>query len=140
MNAFLPKFRIDFNKRFAFEPANATNAHRPCTLSDEELKEILCYHSSRKLSKNLELSYNSVIYQVQVKGEDYALPHAQVSIHEQLHGQVSLHYKGRVLSYTTYQKHKRTATIVSAKEPNKKIADLMAERMEISLKWITHGK
>jgi hypothetical protein len=63
-NEFLPKFTIDFNERFSVEPANATDAHRPCTLSDEALKEILCYHYNRKLSKKLELSYDNIIKQV----------------------------------------------------------------------------
>ncbi len=124
-NAFLPEFIIDFNQRFAVEPANATDAHRPCKLSDEALKEILCYHTNRKLSKNLELSYDNLIYQVKIQGEGYALRRAQVSVHEHLDGQVSLHYKGRKLNYTTYKKQKRTAAIISAKELNQKVEDIL---------------
>lgn len=124
-NAFLPEFTVDFNQHFAVEPVNATNAHRPCELSDEALKEILCYHFNRTLSKNLELSYDNVIYQVKTKGEGYALRHAHVSVHEHLDGQVNLYYKGRKLNYKTYRKQKRTASIVSAKELNKKIDDIL---------------
>lgn len=124
-NAFLPEFTVDFNKRFAVEPANATDAHRPCQLTDEALKEILCYHTTRQLSKNLELSYNNVIYQVKIKGEGYALRRAQVSVHEHFNGHVSLHYKNRNLNYTTYKKQKRTAAIVSAKDLNQTIEDII---------------
>jgi transposase len=124
-NAFLPEFIVDFNQRFAVEPANATDAHRPCKLSDEVLKEILCYHTDRKLSKNLELSYDNIIYQVKIKGEGYALRHAQVSVHEHLDGQVSLHYKNRKLDYTTHQKQKRIAAIINAKDLNQKIEDIL---------------
>lgn len=126
-NAFLPEFMLDFNQRFAVEPANATDAHRPCKLSDEALKEILCYHSNRKLSKNLELSHDNVIYQVKIKGEGYTLRRAQVSVHEHLDCQVSLHYKGRKLNYTTYKKQKRAAAIVSAKDLNQKIEDFIKQ-------------
>ena len=124
-NAFLPEFMVDFNERFAVEPANATDAHRVCKLSDEALKEILCYHSNRKLSKNLELSYDNIIYQVKIKGEGYALRRARVSVHEHMDGQVSLHYKGRKLNYTTYKKQKRAPIIVSAKDLNQKIEDII---------------
>lgn len=124
-NAFLPEFIIDFNKRFAVEPANETDAHRPCKLSDEALKEILCYHTNRKLSKNLELSYDNLIYQVKIQGEGYALRRAQISVHEHLDGQVSLYYKGRKLNYTTYKKQKRTAVIINAKDLNKKVEDIL---------------
>jgi len=72
-NAFLPEFMADYNKRFAVEPANATDAHRPCELSDAKLKNILCHHYERTLSKNLELSYNNIIFQVKTKGTGYAL-------------------------------------------------------------------
>jgi hypothetical protein len=124
-NAFLPEFIIDFNQRFAVEPANAIDAHRPCKLSDKALKEILCYHTNRKLSKNLELSYDNLIYQVKTQGEGYALRHAQVSVHEHLDGQINLYYKGRKLNYTTYKKQKRTAAIISAKDVNQKIEDIL---------------
>ena len=124
-NVFLPEFMADYNKRFAVEPANATDAHRPCGLSDENLKNILCHHYARTLSKNLEISYNNVIFQVKTNGPGYALRHAKVSVYEHLDGQVTLHYKGRDLQYTTYQRRTRAADIVPSKDVNHRMDEII---------------
>lgn len=124
-NAFLPEYMCDYNKRFSVEPANVTDAHRLCEFSDEKLKNILCYHYVRTLSKNLELSYGNVIYQVKTSGEGYALRHAKVSVHEQLDGQVTLHYRGRNLQYTTYEKRKRAIDAVNSKEVNQRVDEII---------------
>jgi transposase len=126
-NSFLPEFMSDYNNRFAVEAVNATDAHRPCKLSDEKRKDILCHHYTRTLSKNLELSYGNVIYQVKTIGEGYGLRHAKVGIYAHLDGQVTLHYKGRSLLYTTYQKQKRAAGIVSSKDVNKRMDELIKQ-------------
>jgi len=97
------------------------------TLQDRLVTEILCYHTDRTLSKNLELSYSNIIYQVKIKGEGYALRHVKVSVHEHLDGQVSLYYKGRKLNYTTHQKQKRITAIVSAKDLNKKMETIIKQ-------------
>jgi hypothetical protein len=123
-NRFLPEFMSDYNHRFAVEALNTTDAHRPCELSDEKLRDMLCHHYTRTLSKNLELSYGNVIYQVKATGEGYGLRHAKVGVRAHLDGRVTLHYKGRSLLFTTYQKQKRTANIVSSKDVNKRMDEL----------------
>jgi hypothetical protein len=124
-NAFLPEFMADLNERFAVEPANTTDAHRRCDLSNEKLKNILSHHYDRTLSKNLELSYNNIIFQVKTKSSGYALRHAKVTLHEHLDGQVTLHYKGRDLQYKTYKKRTRVADIVSSKDVNQRMDEII---------------
>ena len=130
-NAFLPKFIVDLNQRFAVEPTSQINAHRECDLSDEELNSILSFHYTRKLSKNLELSYENTIYQIKTTGKGYALRHANVTVQEHLNGQITLSYKGRQLEYTTYHKKKKTAEIISEKQLNQKIDTVIKKNLKI---------
>lgn len=43
-NAFLPEFIEDYNKRFAVEPKNNVNAHRPTILTEEAMDLIFSVH------------------------------------------------------------------------------------------------
>lgn len=124
-NDFLPEFMVDYNKRFSVVPTNATDAHRTCELSDTKLKNILCHHYTRTLSKNLELSYDNIIFQVKTKTAGYTLRHAKVSIYEHLDGHITLHYKGRELPYTTHQKRTRATDILSSKDVNQRVDNLI---------------
>jgi len=130
-NVFLPKFIVDINQRFAVEPTSQINAHRACDLSDEQLNTILCFQYTRKLSKNLELSYENIIYQIKTTGTGYALRHANIAVQEHLNGQITLSYKGRQLEYTTYHKKKKTAEIISEKQLNQKIDTVIKQNLKI---------
>jgi hypothetical protein len=55
-NAFMPRFIEDYNTRFAKEPRDAHNAHRPLR-ADEELDLIFCWRELRKVTKALTLHY-----------------------------------------------------------------------------------
>ncbi|MCH7534673.1 MAG: ISNCY family transposase [Bacteroidetes bacterium] len=85
-NAFLPEFIKKYNQKFAVEPKSKNDAHRQLQLSDEELNLVFSTHSTRTLSKNLELSYNNVVYQIQVFGQGYTLRHAKILVCEDLSG------------------------------------------------------
>ena len=64
-NAFLSIFFEDLNKRFSVDPADPADTHRLIRPADDILDVILSRQSQRKTSKNLELSYNNMIYQIQ---------------------------------------------------------------------------
>lgn len=99
-NAYLPKFIKDYNQRFGVTPRSAELAHRP--LQREDLDRVLTLCERRTLSRNLTLSYNKVIYQIQTKRAAYTLRHAQVEIRERSNGAITIEYKGRALAYTVY--------------------------------------
>src|SRR4030066_3584 len=61
-NAFLPEFREDFNQRFAVQPRSTHDAHRPLSAHDN-LAHILTWQETRKLTKNLTLQFQKVVYQ-----------------------------------------------------------------------------
>ena len=96
-NEYLEEYIKEHNAAFAVNPANATDMHRACDL--EALEQVFCYKDKRKLSKNLEISYNSRILQIQPEHADYALRGAEVIVSEDLKGVVRISYKEKELPY-----------------------------------------
>lgn len=113
-NAFLPAFREDFNQRFAVQPRSAHDAHRPL-LKSENLDLILTRQKTGTLSKNLTVQFNKVIYQIQSDRPDYALRNAQVTVCENVQGEVTILYKNKPLLYTIYHKPIRQAEVADTK-------------------------
>ncbi len=134
-NAFLPEFIKKYNQKFAVEPKSKSDAHRQLQLSDEELNLVFSTHSTRTLSKNLELSYNNVVYQIQVFGQGYALRHAKILVCEDLSGNVSLLYKSKKLNYKCYRKQKHNGNIVDEKSINKKVDEFIRKSL-----WRNHDR
>ena len=124
-NAYLPQFIKSYNKKFAVEPKSPVDAHRKLEKREAEVNLILGFQNIRTLSKNLELSYQNVVYQIQVLEQGYGLRHAKVTVCEALQGQVTLVYRGRNLPYKCYKKQKKTAEIIGAKTLNRTIDDLV---------------
>src|SRR3990167_6361074 len=124
-NAFLPEFMADHNRRFAVEPKSPTNAHREAIPTEAALDLILSLHETRKLSKNLELSYKNEIFQVRRDTPCYAMRHATVTVCEEREGTIHLMYKQSLLNYTRHKKNQHPAPIVDAKRLNKTVDGLI---------------
>jgi transposase len=95
-NAFLPEYIRSHNAKYSVEAANSEDRHRAVA---HDLDAIFCYKSTRKLSKNLELSYETRILQIETDNPSYAMRGAQVEIRESLDGEIEIWYQGRSLSY-----------------------------------------
>jgi transposase len=114
-NAYLPKFIKDYNARFGVTPRCAESAHRPLQRG-EDLDRVLTLCERRTLSKNLTLSYNKVIYQIQTKRAAYTMRSAQVEVRESSNGEITIEYKGRALEYTVYREQEQhQAQVVPSK-------------------------
>lgn len=113
-NAFLSEFREDFNHLFAAQPRSTHNAHCPL-LKTDNLDLILTHQEPRTLSKNLTAQFKHVIYQIQSKRPGYALHNAQVTIRENIKGEVTILFNNKPLSYTIYQRPTQQAQIVDSK-------------------------
>jgi len=124
-NKFLPEFINKHNQKFAVEPKEKSDAHRPLNFSEEELNTIFSIQTTRTASKNLELSYDNTIYQIQVVGQGYTLRYAKILVCKDLGGQISLIYKNRKLAYKCYQKRKHNGAIIDAKLLNQKIEEFI---------------
>jgi len=119
-NAYLPEFRLDFNRRFAVAPRSHHDAHRPLLKSDN-LDLILTHQKTATLSKNLTVQANKVIYQIQSNRPDYALRKAQVTVCENAKGEVTILYKDKPLAYTIYHKPTRQAEVADTKSLDRQI-------------------
>ncbi len=108
-NAFLPEFIEDYNNRFAVEPCCTINAHRS-TLPDAKIWDLVfSFQYERTLSKNLEMSYDSKIYQIKESTSGYRLRHAKIKVCESLTGAITLLSQGKQLNYVCHDKQQRAA-------------------------------
>ena len=127
-NGFLSEFIADYNQRFSVEPKNPEDSHQRVLLTEEALDCIFSFQEYRKLSKNLELSYQNVIYQIQSDQPGYRLRKANVEVRENLEGVVTLWLHGKSLPYTTITKRQRRTDILSSKEKDHRIDKIVQER------------
>jgi len=135
-NEYLPEFIDDYNRRFAVVPRSEADVHRQVTYSEEDLDLIFSYQTERKLSKNLELSYDNAIYQIQVFGQGYTLRYANVVICESLNGDINIIYKGKKLEYRYHKKQKRVADVICAKVLNIKVDEMLKLLSKTSAKAV----
>jgi hypothetical protein len=134
-NAYLPEFIQDYNRRFAVEAKSAIDVHRKNLPDNKMLNLIFSFQHVRKLSKNLETTYNNVIYQVKPKGIGYGLRHAAIKVCEDLFSVVTLLHKGSELAYVRQEKQRRSPEIIAAKQLDKKL-----EQVKKQMKKYVPGK
>ena len=127
-NIFLPEFMMDYNQRFAVEAKNPVDSHHRILPDDEKLDVILSCQEERKLSKNLELSYRNVIYQIQNQQRGYRLRKAGVLVSENTEGVITLWHQGKSLTYTTITKRQRRTDILNSKEKTHHVDKIIQER------------
>jgi hypothetical protein len=115
-NTYLPEFIKSWDSRFAVEPRSSIEAHRKDLPDAKTLDLIFGFQCDRTLSKNLEMSYDNIIYQIKTDKPGYGLRHATITVCKDLLGVITLLYKGRALDYACHKKQKRAPGIVGAKQ------------------------
>jgi transposase len=128
-NAYAEEFIRVFNAKFAVEARSAGDAHRS-VLKPEEVERVLRVKESRVLSKNLELSYKRVIYQIRSKRPRYALRYQKVWVYEAADGEVEIEYKGKRLEYRIHRQQPRQAEVADAKQ-----AQVGSESKGLKKRW-----
>lgn len=114
-NAYLPKYIEKHNQRFAKEPACSVDAHRQGLPKDDVLHLIFSSQTTRKLSKNLELSYQNIIYQIQTNSPSYTMRRGIIKICDRKNN-VTLIYKNKLLEYKIFDKKNRPTKTLDSKE------------------------
>ena len=109
-NKYLPTFIEDYNSRFAVEPRSNENIHRTLQYTQDEKRVILSLQSTRKLTKNLTISYNSTEYQLVGCGKGYRLQHKTIKVCKHFDGTVELFYDNKRLDYKCFDKGKAPKT------------------------------
>lgn len=125
-NRFLPVFMADFNRKFAVVARIPVNLHRSLTREDH-LEEILVQKHTRRLSKQLTLSYERRVYQIVTDRPTYAMRHATVIVQEDATGDTSIWYHKTKLSYRVIERN-RKSDIVDSKHINL-VVDQVRERV-----------
>lgn len=113
-NLYLPEFMAEFNRKFAVPAYNPDDAHRPL-LPSEHPEEVLITKEARRLSRNLEFSYQNILYQVKTERPPYALRRAPIVVTKDSRGTVAAYYKGQRLEMTALERFP-SLKVVSAKE------------------------
>jgi hypothetical protein len=102
-NRWLPTFQADYNRRFAREPRDAHNAHRPLA-PHEVLQDIFHCKVERRLSLNLTLSYKRTLYLVEPDELTNTLRGKRVVVVEDEDGSVRIRYSDRDLQVMAFQR------------------------------------
>jgi len=97
-NDYLPKYIKIHNHKFAVEPVRPEDTHKKIE-EREILGEILCYKTERTVSKNLEISYEGRILQIETDKQTNRLRRAKVMVIEKLDGVLKIEYQGKDLNY-----------------------------------------
>lgn len=130
-NEFLPEFIKDYNKKFTIEPQNPEDAHRPLHQDTLGLRRILSVQSKRKLSKNLEVSFEGKTYQIKTPTTGYRLRFKEVTIHEHMDGNTEILNDGKPLEFKVIAKSSRIKE-ANFKEINGLIDELIEQKKEES--------
>jgi transposase len=105
-NAFVPEFMADYNKRFAREPLDARDAHRPLR-PHEDLRRVFTWQEERRLTANLVLHYKRVMYIVDPSPVSESARGKQVLVIETDDGAIRLEYRGEELTARAFEKDAR---------------------------------
>ena len=116
-----------YNQRFAKQPLNSDDYHRPVLATARPLALVLSQQHERKLSKNLICQHHNIPYLIQTQQPSYALRGARVTVCELLNGEIVILYKGRELLYTTYRQHSPRSQSHDEKTINQAVAELLAK-------------
>jgi hypothetical protein len=92
-NRFLARYLPIYNQRFAVQPAQPADLHRP-RLARQELDRILCVKTRRVLRRDWTVAHHGHLYQVHTN-----VRATHVLVEERLDGSMRMTHHGRALDY-----------------------------------------
>jgi hypothetical protein len=115
-NRLLPAFLADYNARFAKEPRDAKNLHRPMS-STENLDDVFAWKEERTVSSSLTLQYDKVLFLLDPTPIACDLRRKRVTVADYPNGQLKIFHNGVELPYRRYDKiqHVSQSSIVENK-------------------------
>jgi len=126
-NTFLPQFIEEFNQKFAVVARSPVNAHRDTLPDDDTLNLIFSEQYTRKISKNLEVSFQNKVYRIQTQAPSYTMRRSSLTVCVDDKNNITLLYKGKKLSYTVHEKQKKVSKVASSKEINSLVESLKGD-------------
>lgn len=131
-NAFLPEFMADFNQRFEKPAKNKEDAHRKVLHTPREIDLILSKHSKRKVSNELEISYEKTIYQIQ--GNRHRLKQKEVTVCDLFGQEIVLLYEGKEIAYKLFNENDPSSKLEDEKTLNKRVDQAIARQSKTPYK------
>ena len=92
-NQFVEEWLPIYNRRFAVQPAQAADLHRP-RLAGRALDRILCLKTTRCLRKDFTIAHQRGLYQIHE-----TIRAAHVLVEEHVNGTMRITHQGRALSF-----------------------------------------
>jgi len=127
-----------FNKQFAVSPESSKDAHRKL-LPVHNLKKILSYRQQGKLSKNLEVQCDNVIYQIVQKTPSRRLQKARVTIIKTIDGEVYIEHNGKNLPFKVFSQQEICGKIVDSKKIDTFFKEKKIKKVPFSHPWKKGG-
>ena len=129
-NKFLQRYIPKHNKQFSVCARDAKDVHLETIPNEETLAHILSTQSERKLSKNLEISFENIIYQILTEGKGRRLQNSIITVCQMLNGDTHLLSSlGERLLYKTIKV--RTKAVLDDKSLNAHMQVLLQQRKVI---------
>jgi hypothetical protein len=138
-NKFLNGFWEIYNEKFNVMPANKNDAHRQL-FAEHDLDRILCFKETRKVSKNLEIQYKNIIYQIDTNMRSKSLIRARVTVLEGADGRISIEYNGHPLSFKEYAKQQSNGEEVNSKEIDRFLREKKMHKISFYHPWLQEGR
>lgn len=128
--SFAPRFIAIWNARFAVEPRDKADAHRPWSQTAEALDAALARQEERVLSKALTFSTSGTLYCVKTKDAGIALRGARVTLRHFLNGALTVTYKTRTLEVTAVRNLPSPSQAEDEKTIDTRLSTLIAAKIK----------
>jgi len=133
-NAYLPKFVQLYNHKFAVQPRSTGDVHAALD-SSLDLDFLFSIHDSRIISKNLQIQFNNVTYQIITSRPAQHLAGREVLVIQDETGAVSAYLNCQLLALVVFHKQPKQIQCVSSKS-----LDHPTFIPPVNHPWRTYGK
>jgi hypothetical protein len=113
-NKYLPEFIKKYNDQFSVEARAKEDLHEK--VEKDKIIRAFRYKEERRLSKNLELSYNNRILQIKTEKPTYSMVKAKVIVIEDLNGNIEIELHGKQLQFKELLVKDHQGKIMNKKE------------------------
>jgi hypothetical protein len=133
-NAYLPEFIQFYNRKFAVLPRSTGDVHAPLDPAID-LDFLFSVHDFRIISKDLQIQFNNVIYQIITNRPSQHLAGREVLVLQDAAGTVSAYLNHQLLTLKVFHKQPKLIQIASSKS-----LDHPAFVPPVNHPWRTYGK
>jgi len=128
-NELLPAFLADYNARFAKEPRNPKDLHRPLA-SSEDLGDVFAWREERTVSAALTVQYDKVVFLLEPNEVTRGLIRKRITISDYSDGRVVISHNGLPLPYRIFDKVRQVdqGAIVDNKRLSAVLAQIKVEQ------------